>query len=123
MVGHAISPVDWLQLMITLPEYAWLKTLSGLMSDFDALIDNHEVTGAELQIARHELENLFLKSSSNAEDFHSKYTQALRRDSDLMLDHGQLRHLILGLPPTESSEMSDSTHTRLAWHQKSRTRS
>ena len=126
ILGHSISPVDWLQMMITQAEYAWLKTLSGLMADFDALIDNHEVTEKELQIAQQELGKLFLRSSIHADDFHSKYTQALRRDSELMLYHGQLRHLILNLPAAANLAASpdiDSTQTRLAWHQKPRPRS
>jgi hypothetical protein len=119
-LGHAISPVEWLQTMISLPTYAWLKPLTGLMSDFDALMDNYEVTENELKIVRQELENLFLIPTENPEDFNWKYSQVVRKDSDVMLYHGQLRQMILTLP--KNDDLADSKATRLTWHQKPRHR-
>ncbi len=120
-LGHPLSPVDWLQMMITFPNYAWLKKLTGLMSDFDALLDNFEVGDEEVKIIRQELEKLFLTPSNSPEDFYAKYVETLRRDSDVMIYHGQLRHLILALPLNTTSV--DSTALRLSWHQKPRHRS
>jgi len=116
-VGHAIQATEWLHLMLSDPEFSWLRSASGLMADIDALMDNYNVSEEQLKIVRQELESMFLTPSENPKDFHSIYSEIAKRDSDVMLYHGHLRQLIRALPL--GSIVGDSSEIRKTWHQKS----
>lgn len=114
---QAISPTEWFHLIISEPEYSWMKPITGLMSDIDALMDNYEVSEEDLKIIRQELENLFLIPSESVTDFSSKYQEMVRRDPDVMLYHGLLRQLIRALPEVQGIPI-DTRQTRRNWHQR-----
>jgi hypothetical protein len=112
-----ISPTDWFHLILSEPEYSWMRPITGLMSDIDALMDNYEVAEEDLRIIRQELEGLFLIPSENPADFSSKYQDMVRQDPDVMLYHGLLRQLIRALPEPQGIPL-DTRQTRRNWHQR-----
>lgn len=116
-VGHAIQPTEWFHLILSDPEFTWLRSASGLMADIDALMDNFTVTEEQLKIIRQELESMFLTPSENPKDFNSLYNEIVKKDSDVMLYHGHLRQLIKALPV--GSPQADTSEIRKSWHQKS----
>lgn len=115
-IGHSIQATEWFQLMVSDPEFHWLRSASGLMADIDALMDNHTVSEYELKIIRQELESMFLIPSENPKDFQAIYSEIVKRDSDVMLFHGHLRQMIRSLPA--GSTVEDSTEIRKGWHQR-----
>lgn len=115
--GKLVSPAEWMQLMITAEQYAWMKAMLTLISDIDALMDNHTVSERELQIVRHESEKLFFSGDeTNSSDFYFHYKQIVQQDPDVILYHGQLRSSILSLP--SASDIEETASIRRNWHVK-----
>lgn len=116
-VGHAIPATEWLHLMLSDPEFSWLRSASGLMADIDALMDNFQVSENDLKIIRQELESMFITPSEDPKDFQSIYSEIVRRDSDVMLYHAHLRQMIKTLP--SGPNVPNSADIRRGWHQRS----
>lgn len=115
--GRVISSSEWMQLMIMDSQFAWMKAMLTLISDIDALMDNHIVSERELQIIRQESEKLFLSGEGPTADFFNQYKQIAQKDPDVILYHGQLRAKILSLPAGASHE-ADAVNIRRNWHVK-----
>lgn len=116
-IGYAIQANEWLHLILSDPEFSWLRSASGLMADIDALMDNHVVSEEQLWLVRQELESMFLTPTENPGEFQSIYSEIAKRDSDVMLFHGHLKQVIQALPAGERIENSEEI--RKSWHQKS----
>lgn len=114
VMGKAISSTEWMQMMISRSEYAWMKPILTMMSDIDALMDHYEVSENELRIIRQDLEDLFLTADESEESFYNQYINVIKRDSDAMLFHGQLRRSILSLP--QGPEVENTRAIRDQWH-------
>ncbi|MEZ0393293.1 MAG: hypothetical protein ACAH59_13825 [Pseudobdellovibrionaceae bacterium] len=116
-MGRSIPATEWFHLMVSDPEFKWLRTASGLMSDIDALMDNYTVSENELKLIRQELESLFLVPNENPNEFQSIYSEIAKRNSDVMLYHAHLKQMIQSLP-SGGSPVADTSEVRKAWHQK-----
>jgi hypothetical protein len=114
--GKAVSPTEWMQLMITEQEYAWMKAMLTLISDIDALMDNYTVSEKDLQIIRQDSEKLFLAGEGETSDFYNHYKEIVQKDPDVILFHSQLRSSIRALPTSETIEETSSI--RRNWHVK-----
>lgn len=114
MLGKEITSTEWMQMMISRQEFAWMKPILTMMSDIDALMDHYEVTEHELRIIRQDLESLFLKNNGEPESFNRQYLEVIKKDPDVILFHGQLRKSILSLPQGEPIE--DTVTIRKKWH-------
>lgn len=114
--GKSVNSTEWLQLMMTDARYAWLKSMLTLISDIDALMDNHRVSERDLQIIRLETEKLFLTGDGTNTDFNSHYKRVVQTDSDVILLHSQLRNKIQSLPA--GKEIQEALDIRKNWHVK-----
>lgn len=114
--GKAVSPTEWMQLMITEQQYAWMKEMLTLISDIDALMDNYTVSEKDLQIIRQDSEKLFFAGEGEASEFYNHYKEIVQKDPDVILYHGQLRSSIRALPASETIEETSSI--RRNWHVK-----
>lgn len=115
--GKAISSTEWMQLMISESQFAWMKTMLTLISDIDALMDNYTVSEKDLQIIRQETEKLFISDDGSNSEFFTNYKQIVQNDPDVILYHSQLRASILALPAGKEVEEEAST-IRRNWHVK-----
>lgn len=114
--GQAINPTEWMRILMTSAEFAWMGSMLTLISDIDALMDNHEVTEKDLQVIRQVAEQLFLTGGES--EFFSNYKSIAQKDPDVILYHGQLRASILALPASAGIEDSAAKDIRKNWHVK-----
>jgi hypothetical protein len=90
-----VSPVDFLNLLLQNPDYAWLRKISELIVWLDEILDPKEMT-AEIE-TKNVLEQArkLLTPSELGEDFERKYHDALQRNPDVILAHQQVRNILM----------------------------
>lgn len=112
--GKVLNPTEWFQILLSAPEYVWLKGLNSLLSDVDALFDSNKIANEDLAILRHELERFFFKDDGDVTSFNYHYRKLFAHNHDVMFTHGHLRQTFADLPkillPPNVAEI------RLGWH-------
>jgi hypothetical protein len=90
------SSYQMLGLLINDPWFAWLRDLSRLVADIDEALEERDAPLRENDVDR------FLHRSSAlvapaefGEGFQRRYFEALQRDPDVVLAHGQFRRVLL----------------------------
>ena len=97
-IGKIQSPNHFLQLLTSDPWFAWLSPVSQLIVSIDEALDAKEpltaakVDGLVVQSKR------LLVPSETGEGFSKHYHEALQRDPDVVLAHGQVSKLHHGKP-------------------------
>lgn len=114
VMGVALNPAEWFQMLLSAPEYVWLKTLNSFISDLDALSESSKVTTQDLAIVRAELERLFFKEDGDAASFNAHYRKLFANHHDVMYSHGHLKTAFLSLPDEVPPFNADEV--RLGWH-------
>ena len=91
--GKIQSPNHFLQLLTSDPWFAWLSALSQLIVSMDEALDEKEpLTGAAVNALITQSQRLLVPTESG--DGYSKhYYDALQRDPDVVLAHGQVAKL------------------------------
>lgn len=93
IVGEIRSPNHFLQLLTNDPWFAWLHPLSQLIVAMDEALDGKEpltVVGGDALVC--ELDRL-ITPSEGGEGFGRHYFEALQRDPDVVLAHGEVAKL------------------------------
>ena len=97
-VNKIASPNEFLALVIDDPWFAWLHELSELIVLIDEAQDNKETpvtsTDADRLVAQ---SRALLMPSENGRGFGQRYYQAMQRDPDVIIAHGQVTKLIAKL--------------------------
>ena len=93
-VGAIRSPNHFLQLLTRDPWFAWLQPLSQLIVSMDEALGDKEPLTATLVEALLKQTRLLLVPAENTEDFAHHYFDALQRDPDVVLAHGELMKTI-----------------------------
>jgi hypothetical protein len=93
-VGAIRSPNHFLQLLTRDPWFAWLQPLSQLIVSMDEALGDKEPLTATLVEALLKQTRLLLVPAENSEDFARHYFDALQRDPDVVLAHGELMKTI-----------------------------
>ena len=91
--GH-VKSVDFLNLLMQHPDYAWLRKISELIVWIDEVLDPKEMT-ADVE-SKNVLEQArkLLTPSELGDDFVRKYHDALQRYPDVILAHQEVRNVL-----------------------------
>ena len=96
-VGHIQSPNHFLRLLTQDPWFAWLQPLSQLIISIDEALDGEEPLTPAVVEATTKQTRLLLAPAEESEAFPRHYFDALQRDPDVVLAHGELMK-VLGRP-------------------------
>lgn len=92
-MGKIRSPSHFLQLLTTDPWFAWLSPLSQLIVSIDEALDPKEhLTMAGAEALANQSQRLLVPTETG-EGFSKHYYEALQRDPDVVLAHGELARL------------------------------
>ncbi len=89
-VGTIQSPNHFLQLLTADPWFAWLQPLSQLIVSIDEAMEAQEPLTDALVEATVKQTRLLLTPSENSEGFPRHYFDALQRDPDVVIAHGDV---------------------------------
>jgi hypothetical protein len=93
-----LKSVDFLNLLLQHPDYAWLRKISEVIVWIDEVLD------PKVQTAEVEQKNVFdhakklLNPSELGEDFERKYQDALQRNADVIIAHQDVRKVLKLIP-------------------------
>jgi len=92
-VSGRVSSGELLQLVITHPQFAWLRMISALATQID------EILASEEQVSDEEVTNLIVKTrqlftSFDNEEFRHKYQTALQKEPEVVMAHSELMKLL-----------------------------
>jgi hypothetical protein len=89
----AVGPRELLHLLINDEQFAWLRSLSALMAQIDALVDTAEPIAADdAQAVFREIYRLLKSGDSGA--FQDKYRDALQESPDVVMAHAGISALL-----------------------------
>jgi hypothetical protein len=88
-IGAIQSPNHFLQLLTGDPWFAWLQPLSQLIVAMDEALEEKEPLTPEMAAALVKQARLLLVASETGDGFPKHYFDALQRDPDVVLAHGQ----------------------------------
>jgi hypothetical protein len=91
--GKIQSPNQFLQLLTTDPWFAWLSPLSQLIVSMDEALDEKEPLTPAAIVALITQSQRLLVPSESGDGFSKHYDEALQRDPDVVLAHGQVSKL------------------------------
>ncbi len=99
-IGAIQSPNHFLQLLTKDPWFAWLQPLSQLIVAMDEALEAREPLTAAGTDALIRQARLLLVAAEDGEGFSHHYFDALQRDPDVVLAHGEAaRHFSSRKPP------------------------
>ena len=93
-VGTIQSPNHFLQLLTGDPWFAWLQPFSQLIVSMDEALDPKEQLTATIIDAALKQTRLLLTPSESSEGFARHYFDALQRDPDVVIAHGEVMKLL-----------------------------
>ncbi len=93
-LGPITSPNHFLQLLTTDPWFAWLHPLSELVVTIDETLDAREPLTPPVADALVQQARTLLVASQTGEGFAKHYDDALQRDPDVVLAHGEVAKLL-----------------------------
>jgi hypothetical protein len=93
VIGKIQSPSHFLQLLTNDPWFAWLSPISQLIVSMDETLDAKKpLTSAAVDALAKEVQRLLIPTETG-EGFSKHYYEALQRDPDVVLAHGQVAKL------------------------------
>jgi hypothetical protein len=92
-MGKIQSPNHFLQLLTSDPWFAWLSPLSQLIVSIDEAQDSKEPLSVAAVDALVNQASVLLVASESGEGFSRHYFDALQRDPDVVLAHGEVARL------------------------------
>ena len=114
-LGKVLAPGDWFQHLISDPQYAWLKPLTTLVADLDALSEHKNIVDRDLSILRHAIDDLFFNDNDELQSFNHHYRQVFINNHELMVSHGRLKEATATLPEP-LADVSGVSEIRKGWH-------
>ena len=89
---------ELLGLLLHDPQFAWLRSLSMLMTQIDAAVDELDpITADDAQRACLEAYRLLKSGDSGA--FQDKYRDALQDSPDIIMAHARVSEVLRGITP------------------------
>jgi hypothetical protein len=95
--GAIPTPNRFLQLLIGDPWFAWLRSISELIALIDEALDGKEPLTPEAAKSLVTQVRVLLKASDEGVGFAKQYYDALQRDTDVVLAHGDVQKLLAAL--------------------------
>lgn len=93
-VGPISSPNHFLRLLTQDPWFAWLQPLSQLIVSMDEALDAKEPLTPAVVDALLKQTRLLLVPAENSEGFARHYFDALQRDPDVVIAHGEVMKVL-----------------------------
>jgi hypothetical protein len=90
--GRVAGPAALFQLVVRDPFFAWLRPMSGLMADIDALLD--EEGPIDASAVQRRLEALITEGGHH---FSTRYLEVLQNEPDVVMAHAALRRALARL--------------------------
>ncbi len=88
--GFKIGAAGRLQLLLTDPEFVWLRSMSQLMAFVDeAYFQKESITDQQVEVVMTRVQDLLLRQSNS--DFSNRYRRLLVTVPDLIIQHGHLK--------------------------------
>ena len=88
-----VSSGELLQLVINHPQFAWLRIISALVTQIDEMLDADEpITDEEVANLITPARELF--TSTENEEFRSKYQTALQQEPEVVMAHAELMKIL-----------------------------
>lgn len=112
--GRVIPPAEWFQVLLSAPEYQWVKPLNTLVSDMDALSELAKIRDEDLSILHHQVNSLLFSDNQDVTSFNSHYRKLFADNHELVFVHGQMKEAASVLP-LEQLPMN-AEEIRLGWH-------
>jgi hypothetical protein len=98
--GSVGSPLEHLHLVVNHPHFSWLQKLSGLMAQMDERLDEpEEISVADAFAFRVAVEELIGPTEKGDMAFRAKYNALLHDSPDLVMAHGAVRQILVGIAP------------------------
>ena len=99
LYGPVADPFSVLQLALHDPLFAWLRPMSSLNAELDALVDEPEaaIDDAKLADVRATLER-WTSQREGDDDFASSYRVFLQTEPEVVMAHAVLRSCLAALP-------------------------
>jgi hypothetical protein len=119
--GPVAAGAQLLHLVVHDPAFAWLRLLSELMADLDALLDlatppNDEEQGA----VRAEVDHLLSPAGG---DLWVNLTRFIQQAADVATAYARVRQILLTLPKPAANDEAASLHAQHRWAETRRYRS
>lgn len=106
-----LTSAELLNLLMTHADFAWLRALSMLMADVDALLDRTLIAPEDAAAVRLELDRLLTQT----QPFSDQYLARLQQSPTLAVDHGRVREVMNRLPAPKPADQADLLHRRHQW--------
>ncbi|SDX23386.1 hypothetical protein SAMN04515617_102137 [Collimonas sp. OK242] len=98
--GVVGSPLEHLHLVVNHPHFSWLQKLSGLMAQMDERLDEPEdISVADAFAFRAAIEELIGPNEKGDMAFRAKYNALLHDSPDIVMAHGAVRQILVGIAP------------------------
>lgn len=92
-VAGRVSSGELLQLVINHPQFAWLRTISALVTQIDEMLGADE-PGVDGDVTDLITQARQLFKSSDNEEFRRKYQTALQQEPEVVMAHSELMKLL-----------------------------
>ncbi len=111
--GPVAGGMPLLHLVVHDPAFAWLRPLSELMVDLDAMLDLEEPANAEDQAAvRGELEHLL---SAAGGELWQRLTSFIQQHVEVAAAYARVRQLLLSFPKALPIDEAAALHAKHRW--------
>jgi hypothetical protein len=111
--GPVPGATQLLHLLVHDPAFAWLRSLSELMTDLDQMLDGGEDLSAEEQGAvRGELEHLFSPATG---ELWTALTTFLQEEAEVATAYARVRQILLSLPRPAPIDAAAELHAQHRW--------
>ena len=106
-----VTRTQLLHLLMSDAAFAWLRSMSALMADIDALLDRKAIAEEDAVAVRLELDRLLTETPP----FSTEYLARLQQSPHLAVDHGRVREAMSRLPAAAVEDQADLLHRRHQW--------
>jgi len=106
-----VTSTQLLHLLVSDAAFAWLRSMSALMADIDALLDRKAIAEEDAVAVRLELDRLLTETPP----FSTEYLARLQQSTQLAVDHGRVREAMSRLPAAAVEDQADLLHRRHQW--------
>jgi hypothetical protein len=115
--GGIVGAGEWLQLLTSDPQFAWLRSLSELIVDLDVFLEADPAPADDDAAAvRAGIERLLAPpSAAGAGVFGDRYWPYVHDDPRVAIAHGEVRQTLGRLPDLKDVDEADALHARHRW--------
>jgi hypothetical protein len=111
--GPVEGGMQLLHLVVQDPAFAWLRPISELMVDLDAMLDLDEPASEDDQsAARGELEHLLSPAGG---ELWARLTRFIQQEAEVAASYARVRQILLSLPKALPIDEAAALHAKHRW--------